>query len=220
MSEYQLIELIFLAALAGYLIYRLYIVLGQSDEEGRGPGKKPGNVVPLRPAAAMREEVKIKTNKPKNPALEEVLKADPSFDEEHFKQGAEYAFKMIVEAYAKGDIKDVKDFLSKKVYDAFSSVLEKRKSKGEVVETEVIAVETLDIVASSVSRGAVKITVQIESDQATTVKDSNGNDLYPEDDEIERASDRWTFRRRLDSTDPNWTLHEIHEVSDEKANGQ
>ena len=218
MTEYQLMELIILAAIAGYLIYRLYLILGQSDENSSAL-KKPGNVIPLRPVNKIRDHVKVKTNKPINPKLADLMKADPSFDEDHFKQGVEAAFVMIVETFAKGQVKQIQPYVSKKVYDTFTRVLEKRAAKGHVHETHVVALTSLDIIKATVSRGYGKISVQINSDQATTIKDSTGKDLNPDEEQNDHVTDQWVFQRKIGSQDPKWVLESIEEAHTEKANG-
>lgn len=219
MSEYQLIELVFLAALAGYLIYRLYSVLGQSDDDSPNTGKKNGNVVHLHPPSnKIKEAIKVSTHKPSNAALKPLLKVDPTFDEGSFLQGVEVAFMMIVDAFSKEKLDEVQSFLSKKVYESFKATLLKRAQKGETYVTQVIGINSIKITEVSVSKGFAKITVQILSDQAITIQDKDGKDLYPENDEIESITDQWTFRRKINSDDPNWVLQEIHEVRDEKLN--
>lgn len=217
MTDYQLMELVLLAAVAGYLIYRLYLVLGQSDNSS--PLKKPGNVIPLRRSDKMREHINVKTNKIPNPKLKELLQADPTFDEDFFKKGAQAAFVMIVESFAKGDLNKIKPYLSQKVYDTFATILEKRRSKGEQLEVQVITITDLTILKTSVSRNVAKITVQIQSDQAITHRDSKGHDLYPDQDEIDRVTDQWVFQRQIGSSSPNWILDSLGSANSEKANG-
>lgn len=221
MTEYQLMELVLLAAIAGYLIYKLYLVLGQSDSSA--PKNKSGNVIPLRRSEKlkekMKEHIKVKTNKPQNPLLKDLYEVDPSFDEIAFKKGAEKAFVMIVESFAKGDLKGIKPYLSKKVHDAFLSALEKRSKKGIVIETQVVSITSMDIVKASVSREVAKITLRIQSDQAITHRDAKGKDIYPDQDDIEQVTDQWTFQRKIDNPNPNWILESIEEMGTEKANG-
>lgn len=218
MSESQLIELVFLAALAGYLIYRLYLVLGQSGDEPMKKSEK-SKVVPLHPSSKIREEIKVKTNIPPNPMLEELIRVNPHFDETKFKQGVEGAFVLIVETLAKGNIAKLKPYISKALQDKFTHITDSRKAKGETRETYVVAVNSIQILDVSIMKEIAYITVQIESDQATTIKDATGKDLYPDYEEIEHIIDQWKFMRPLDANEPVWVLQDIQDVSDIEAKG-
>lgn len=227
MSEYQLMELIFLAVLAGYLIYRLYLVLGQSEGgEDLPRSKKTDNIIPLNTVKRMREAVKIKTNPPCSKeapvqksagVFKDLQQVDPDFDQDHFQQGAEAAFVMIVESFAEGNLEKIKPYISAHVYGTFDKVVKKRLSRKESHKVQVVGIISLTVVAAQIVERMARLTVQIESDQATTITNAEGQDLHPEQNEIERVLDQWVFSRSLDSSDPNWVLEEIQTVSDEKA---
>ncbi len=51
--------------------------------------------------------------------LDALLAQDPSFDARHFLTGGRAAYEMIVTAYAQGDRRNLKNLLSKEVYDGF-----------------------------------------------------------------------------------------------------
>ncbi len=50
----------------------------------------------------------------------------PVFDEASFKKGAEYAYEMIINAFAKGDKQSLKPLLTKKLYLDFEKIIDDR----------------------------------------------------------------------------------------------
>lgn len=213
MSEYQVIELIFLAIVVGYILYRLYSVLGQNSD--KSPMKRNGNVIPLRPKGIQDQDI-LDVEDEKTVPTENVralLEKDPNFKVDTFLTGARQAFTMIVESFAAGNLKNIKPFISSKIYKAFQSSIEERDKKGEVVETIVVSIKLAEILASVVTKDVAEITVKFISNQATTVRDSNGNDLHPEHEDLEEVTDIWVFSRSLSSSNPNWQLESIYDVS-------
>ena len=51
--------------------------------------------------------------------LDAISGADSNFDGQHFLTGARAAYEMIVNAYAEGDRRTLKNFLAREVYDGF-----------------------------------------------------------------------------------------------------
>lgn len=227
MSEYQLIELIGLAALAGYLIYRLYLVLGQSGDDSphRTSEKKAkgNNVVPLKTTTKMREAIRVKTrgmtsSEPyADPLFKEIQKTYPEFNPEDFQKGGENAFVLIVESFSKGDLDTIKAYISPEVHRIFLQALQKRQSKGEVHHVQVVKISLFKIVSVQIVKNTLALTVTIESEQAITIKDAQGQDLYPDQEDLDRVSDQWVFSRPLGSKNPNWTLEAIQPLADEKV---
>ena len=59
--------------------------------------------------------------------LDAVATQDPSFDAKHFLTGGRAAYEMIVTAYAQGDRRNLKNLLSREVYDGFESAIKERE---------------------------------------------------------------------------------------------
>src|SRR5205085_85123 len=51
--------------------------------------------------------------------LDAIAKEDPTFDAKHFVAGARAAYEMIVTAYAEGDRRNLKNLLSREVFEGF-----------------------------------------------------------------------------------------------------
>lgn len=135
-----------------------------------------------------------------------IAKAMKTFDTVHFAEGAEAAFVMIVEAFAKGERDTLKDLLSPSVYSAFDSVIAQREKDGETVETEIHAVRKLDIQDATVSDGKAFITVQFTADETCVVKDKEGKIVSGDPDRVTEMRDIWVFAKDVKSKDPVWEL--------------
>src|SRR5690348_12929032 len=106
-----MMEILFFAFLAGYLIFRLWSILGKRTGFEAPPSsmEESDNVIalPVRPSKKASPPKEPAPTVPSAPPFEEGLKkieeADPTFRLEHFLRGAVAAFEIIVEAFAKGD---------------------------------------------------------------------------------------------------------------------
>ena len=77
--------------------------------------------------------------------LDAIVREDPSFDAKHFVAGARAAYEMIVTAYAEGDRRNLKNLLSRDVYDGFEAAIRERETKGETSETRFVSIDKSDI---------------------------------------------------------------------------
>ena len=76
--------------------------------------------------------------------------ADPTFDVARFLEGAQSAYRMILEAFWKGDMSAVRPFVDDNVYETFAGAAEQRQADGLVVDNRLVAIE--QAVISSASR--------------------------------------------------------------------
>src|SRR5437667_7527787 len=106
------LDLILLAAIAGFLGYRLWVVLGTHDVDKPIRKRKSAEddvVVPIRAKS-------IPTPEEANEQKEGVAK---DIAEEQFLQGAAIAFHKIVEAYAEGDTRTLQKLLEGPLLETF-----------------------------------------------------------------------------------------------------
>lgn len=223
--DQSLVEILFFAAIAGFLLYRLSQVLGRrhGDEQQR-PNRfeQP----PERPQAPSREAedgdddnvVALPGRRPP-PApsappgslayeLSAITSADPNFDDRGFVGGARIAFEMIVTAYTEGDLDTLKNLLGEDLYAAFAAAVEDRADQGHSLEKRVESLDQADITAARLEDRTAFVTVQFVSRQVEVVRDSEGDVIEGDPDTEEEVVDLWTFRRDLSSNDPTWFLVE------------
>ena len=136
------------------------------------------------------------------------MKSDTSFDPKSFLVGAKDAFPMIVEAFARGDLKTLKMLLSDGVYNTFEQAIEDRKTKGETIITDVHAVKDCKIMGIKKIDRMTYMKLRFVAEETIVIKDRDGNIISGHPDKIVTMNDVWTFGRETRSSDPTWYLFE------------
>ena len=155
-------------------------------------------------------EARIKAIAPEGSSLSEGLKAvaaaDPSFDPSEFIAGGKGAYEMIVTAFAEGDRKNLKQLLSREVFDGFVSALTEREGRGETIEFKFVGIDKADITAASVKGTTAQVTVRFLSKLISATRDKAGAVIDGDPVKVGDVTDIWTFARETNSRDPNWKL--------------
>lgn len=213
-----MMEILFFAALTGYMIFRLWSILGkrtgfEAPPSSKAPDKDAeDNVIALPIHASQKQQPLPETPSPSklNPSIEEGLKkiqaVDPTFHLDHFLGGAVTAFEMIVKAYAAGDKSTLKSLLNPSVYKSFISALKDREDAEQTVETEIINLKDPEIVSIDIKGKQEQITLKFVSEQIIVTKDAEGKILDNPAHLTLTMNDIWTFSRLIGSKDPNWVL--------------
>lgn len=196
------IELIILAAVAVFVISRLYAVLGQrtgAEPPRRRAAAPARGADPEADEAAQRPKVRPAFSGPGAAGLEAIAGVDRSFDPEQFSTGARRAYEMIVGAFADGDHATLKGLLDDDVYLAYSRAIEDREGSG-AEPLRLVKLRSARIADASLTGDVARVAVSFEADL------SDGE--HPRS-----AREIWTFKRSLSSRDPNWLLDEVLAVS-------
>ena len=205
MSGGQLLEILILAGIAGFFIYRLNSVLGKRDE---GIDEEDLDEVARLNLNKMlfENEQLIEINEKLRPALAKIQKLDRDFSPETFIGGAEKAFRMIIEAYNDGKIEEIKPFLAPDIFKKFTSTIKARNKAGEVSHNNLLRMKSSSIEKVELARHTASITVKFETEQIIAYADENGNLMDGDFNEIHQITDMWTFSRDLTADNPNWVL--------------
>jgi predicted lipid-binding transport protein (Tim44 family) len=196
------IEVLIVAAVAGFVLTRLYGVLGKrsDDDPAQTPMRAPTpNQTADRPEAADPRPIRMAYHGPAAGGLEAIKNADPSFDPEAFLSGARSAYDLIVAAYADGDRDTLKQFLTPAVYEAYDQTLSARETSG-VEPFRLLRIKSADISTANIDAVEAEITVNFSADL------SNG-------EEARTVKELWTFERPVNSADPNWRLCAVEPVN-------
>ena len=140
--------------------------------------------------------------------LEQIRRADHEFSPRRFAQGAQAAFEMVVDAFAKGDTATLRPLLGDDVYDEFAAAIRERMADGHVQETTIVALDAAEIISAEMRASTARVTVKFVSQQINVVRDKEGEEVGGDPSLIERVTDIWTFARNTRSSDPNWALIE------------
>jgi predicted lipid-binding transport protein (Tim44 family) len=224
---------IILVALAVIIFWRLRSVLGQRTGRERPPydpysardavrGSAGDKVVTLPPRTSTIEPPPPKPPEPSEPVdrwkgiapvgsavavgLDAILASDKTFDPRHFLTGARAAYEMIVVAFAQGDRRTLREWLSKDVYDSFDTVIREREGRGETTETRFVSIDTTEAAGAELRGRTAQLTVRFVSQLITVTRDKSGNVTDGNAEKVVDVTDVWTFARDVTSRDPNWKL--------------
>jgi predicted lipid-binding transport protein (Tim44 family) len=223
-----ILTLIFLG-LAVFVIIKLRSVLGtrtgferppevirREMEDRQRPPAQADNVVQLPTAARQPQQPEMsqvdrwkgvaEAGTPVAAGLDAISAADASFDGQGFVGGARAAYEMIVQGFAKGDRKLLKDLLAKEVFEGFNQAIADRESRGETSETTFVSIDRADMIGAEMRGKTAHITISFASKLITATRDRNGVVVDGSAEKIVDVNDIWTFARDVTTRDPNWRL--------------
>ena len=193
-NNFGYLDLILLAMIAGFIILRLRNVLGRKTGH---EGKVVSNL------SEKKFEEFEKTIK---------LKKQPTeFDtnqKKQFLKGAEIAYETIINSFAKGDKKNLKDLVTEEMNKNFESAIEERNSKNIKSELTFIGIKSSTIEKFEKTAEALFFTVKFISEIISFKKDKDNNVIEGDPNKIKTVIDRWKFTRKISSMNPNWYLAE------------
>ncbi len=219
-------DIIIYAAIAAFLFFRLWTVLGQKDGDDAARPERPNpferapekekddeNVVVLEGQAKpvpMPNVLTAKGNAPTSLAgtMDQIKTIDASFDEKSFMDGAKIAFRQIVECFAAGDLSKVDWLLGPNVKAPFEADIAARKARGEKRLVKIDRLDAADIIEAKIIDNIATLTVEYISNQSHIVMAQGETEYGKPWPRAEETRDVWSFRRDLTSPDPNWLLVE------------
>lgn len=210
---------ILLAMIAGFLALRLYSVLGKRTGHEQPLPKPAEERVGIQPAprtidvAAEPRDLPVRAIAPGAEAgIRSLVAADPTFDVTQFVEGSKSAYRMILEAFWKGD-RDTLGWLTEDaVRDEFVAALDAREAAGETLDNRLVTIESARVSDAVVEGRVARITVQFDADIAAVTRDAEGNVIAGSLTDAVETHDVWTFQRVLKSDDPNWKLADTDEA--------
>lgn len=218
------VDLIVLAAVAVFILLRLYGVLGQNvghDESRQGRDATFDNnnkVIELTPRELERNQEDTQKEEDTSPEpgsdvpehlrdqVREIRTQDPSFRMKHFLEGANSAFEMILESYSKDDRDTLRHLLSKSLYEEFVDELKQRRQAERYTDTTLVSIEEAEPVRVELEDKKVSIAVRFLTEQISVDRTPEGEKIEGTTTPIEQVEDEITFTRDLRSLNPNWKI--------------
>ena len=217
------LDIIFFAAVALFVGYRFYKVLGtrtgnerppempdraemQKPAAGRAePKNLPGNVLPM-PRTARTAPVEPEVQGPAAAGIAAIRQADKAFSPGQFLQGAKAAHDMIVHAFAAGDRESLKPLLDRDVYASFDGAISAREGMGHRTEFTLVSQRDAEFVDAALRGRIAEVTVKFVSEIISVTRDAAGAVVDGVAGAVREVTDIWTFARDTRSSDPNWKL--------------
>jgi predicted lipid-binding transport protein (Tim44 family) len=218
-------DIIFFAAIAFFIFYKLNKQLGKVDEEEKKNIEL--KVVAAREKILEAQQV-IKQQKQQssfaieadNQASEKILNSldvatkeifnnilnRTNISAEFFVNGVKSAFEMILKAFASADLETLKFLLSDKIFKGFESAIIQRKLAEKTLITNLISIEKAEIISALIFENNASVAIKIVSKQINYIIDSKGQTVEGKKDEINEITDIWTFKKDINSANPNWVV--------------
>lgn len=211
--------LVILAMIAGFMALQLYRVLGKRTGHEQPLPKPAEERTPLtlvpRPIEAIADarEPASRLVEPRAEAgVRAIIAADSAFDAARFLQGAQSAYRMILEAFWEGDEEQLNWLAESDVRDAFVAAIAERKAAGHSLENRLVSIERAVISDAALDGKVARITVRFDADIVAITRDAESVVIAGSMTDAVETHDVWTFTRTLKSSDPNWKLADTDEV--------
>lgn len=212
------IDLVLFGLVAAFLVFRLVGILGKRTglEQPAEPMRPEGMQAPqqLRPMPGVIDAVaeapahahKLPdAGSPLGQTLAEMAGTDRNFTPQRFLDGAEAAFRIIVQAFASGERTKLHPLLTTDTYGAFEGAITAREVVGETQLTEIRSIESTTIDHAELAGTMATITVRFVSDQVNLTTGADGKPMAGTD-AVTEITDIWSFERDLAQSDPAWRL--------------
>ena len=192
-SNFEYLDIILIAMIAGFIILRLRAILGKRT----GHENKDYNDLFSKKIRKKVNEENIKNTDSKK--LDDMAR-------KQFIQGAKVAYETIVTSFARGDKKTLKPLLNQEIYQSFSDEIDKRDKGKEKSELTFVVLKSAEIQNFEKKDNIYTFTVNFVSEIITCKKDKDNKVIEGDPDEIKTVNDVWKFSKNMWSTNPNWFL--------------
>jgi predicted lipid-binding transport protein (Tim44 family) len=221
LETHALLVIVILAMIAVFIGLRLYSVLGERTGHEQPIAKpaeadadtriapRPETSGPVRAAGGDSDDLAYLPTA--GPGVRALLAADSSFDVARFLEGAQAAYRLILESFWKGDLEAMRPHVDDHVHDAFAAAVDQRSKDGLILDNRLVAIEQAVIAGAELDRRIALVTVRFEADIAAVTRNADGDVVAGSLSDAVQTRDRWTFRRDIGAHDPNWLLVETDE---------
>jgi predicted lipid-binding transport protein (Tim44 family) len=241
-----LLELIIYAAIAVFMLWRLYTLLGSRDgfdrpsggwfgqkspdgqsqkAEGNGKDDSTGDVgdvidttAEILPSGTTPDGKSQVFRSSSLSGTKLLKKLDPTFDQERFLAGAQGAFRLIVEAFAKSDWPALQPYVTPTMAQDFQEAQQALITAGHHQEQKLLDIRQATLDQVWIQGTDAFIRVRFVSEQTLVVYDAHQQVVEGHPTNPIVLEDLWTFTRPLASRDSQWWLSAVDEP--EEAGGE
>lgn len=214
-----MVTVVIFAMIAGFLALQLYRVLGKTTGHEHPLPKSAEDRTVLAPLPRTidatpepREPVARTIDGGAEQGLRAIVSADPGFDVPRFIDGAKQAYRMVLEAYWKGDEETLTWLCEDEVRASFAEAIAERVAAGHVLDNRLVSIERAMISDARLEGKRAFVTVRIDADIAAVTRDAEGNVVSGSLSDAVLVHEAWTFVRTLKTSDPNWKLADTDEA--------
>jgi len=189
--NFEYIDIILLAMIAGFIFLRLRGILG----------KKTG----FEGKVVTQVENKFQKVSASVKLVNEKFNEE---DQKDFLKGAKIAYETIITDFSDSDNKLIasKPLLGKKIYDQFKEALSERENKGNFAEITFIGIKSAEVKKHKKIDECLEVTVDIVSEIITCIRDKDKKIISGDAEKIKTVYDTWVFSKNVKTSNPNWLL--------------
>ena len=194
MGNFEYIDIILLAMIAGFIFLRLRVILGKKTGfEGKVKAEFKQEFI--------KKVIKENFNKENFNEKEKIF----------FLEGAKIAYETIIKDFSDSDNKltNCKSLLGEKIYNQFEEALKEREAKGNFAETTFIGINSATIKEYNKVENNLVVTVDFVSELITCIKNKEKKIISGNPEKIKKVYDTWKFSKDMRSTGPNWLVADI-----------
>ena len=203
-NSFPYIDILIFGIIAIFLIFRLKNILGtktgfeETNVNEKNEDKQQTNVVPL------------KSNKDNviDSELNKILKIDPNFDVTDFLFGSKNFFKMVLESFVSGNLENIKNFTKSSVLKSFKSAIDERNKEQETLIIDLKSIKENKITKATITKTSIKLNVTFKTFQLRALMDKNDQIIDGDTENEILVKDEWVFEKKINDSNPNWTLVE------------
>ena len=210
---------ILLMMVAAFLALRLYTVLGKRTGHEQPLSRPAEERLGAKPVARtidvtpeVRESAPRVIDSGAEGGMRGIIAAEPGFDVSQFLDGAQAAYRMVLEAFWRGDRAALRDLVTDDVYASFDEAITAREEASHTLDNRLVSIERAKVVDATLSGREARIMVRFDADIAAVTRDAEGQVIAGSTDDAVVTNDIWTFARTLRSGDPNWKLADTDEA--------
>lgn len=213
-------EIVLLAMVALFVGLRLYSVLGRRSGHEQQPVTRAAEAAPaVEPApvsadspAGRAEASGLVYEETAASGIRAIVAADPSFDVARFLEGAQAAYRMVLEAFWSGDREELRHLVGEEVLGSFEDAITAREAVGEKLDNRLVRIDRAVIEDALLAGKVASVSVRFDADITAITRNEGGDVVAGTLNDAVETHDVWTFRRTLGSDDPNWLLVDTDEV--------
>jgi len=175
------VEIVLLAMIALFVGLRLYAVLGQRTGHEHPLVTRPEAAPEAAPAPAApdaapnpAEPSGLAYEQGASAGIRAIIAADASFDVARFVEGAQAAYKMVLEAFWRGDREALAGLADSEVAAAFAAAIDEREAAGHSLDNRLVAIERAAIEDARLEGKVAEIEVRFDAYVAAVTRDKEG----------------------------------------------
>ena len=202
------LDILIFAIIAVFLIFRLKNILGTKtgfEDSSFNKNKTENNIAKV---VSIDTKKTTQSNDKENKETLKIKEIDKTFDHIQFIEGSQIFFKMVLDAFVEGNLDKVKEFIKPSVLKNFNFAIKERNKESETLIINLKIINKTEIFSSEINKTVLRISVLFESFQIKALKDKDNNLIDGDLNKEILVKDIWVFERKINYSNPNWTLIE------------